>query len=96
VTALLDAPAPAADVPQRPSPVRSRAALWTIPPLLVVLVVVVYPLARVFLESAKVIGTQGGWATWTGVLASGMFRDALWRTVAIAASSRSCTEPRAR
>ncbi|MGY4654572.1 2-aminoethylphosphonate ABC transporter permease subunit [Mycobacterium sp. URHB0021] len=87
MTALLDAPVPAADVPQRTSPIRSRAALWTIPPLLVVLVAVVYPLVRVFLESAKGNGTQQGWATWVGVLASGMFRDALWRTVAIAATS---------
>ena len=87
MTALLDTPVPAADVPQRTSPIRSRAALWTIPPLLVVLVAVVYPLVRVFLESANDNGTQPGWATWAGVLASGMFRDALWRTVAIAATS---------
>ncbi len=87
MTALLDRPASAADVPERPAPKRSRAALWAIPPLLVVLIAAVYPLIRVCLESTKVGDTQRGWGTWSQVLASEMFRDALWRTVAIAATS---------
>jgi 2-aminoethylphosphonate transport system permease protein len=87
VTAVLDQPAPAADAPVRPAPRPSRAALWTIPPLLILLVAAVYPLIRVCLESTKVGDTQRGWSTWSTVLASQMFRDALWRTVAIAVTS---------
>jgi 2-aminoethylphosphonate transport system permease protein len=55
-----------------------------LPPLLVVLVAAAYPLIRVCLESTKSIGNQSKWAE---VLASQMFRDALWRTVAIAVTS---------
>jgi 2-aminoethylphosphonate transport system permease protein len=61
--------------------------LWTLAPLLVVLVCAVYPLVRVCLESTKVGDAQRGWSTWSDVLASEMFRAALWRTVAIAATS---------
>jgi 2-aminoethylphosphonate transport system permease protein len=70
VTALLDQPAPAADAPERSAPRRSRAALWAIPPLLVVLIGAVYPLIRVCLESTKVGDRQRGWGTWSEVLAS--------------------------
>jgi 2-aminoethylphosphonate transport system permease protein len=80
MTALLDQPAPVEEAPAPPKP-RSYAALWVVPPLLIVLVIVLYPLIRVCLESTKV------GSTWTEVLASEMFRDALWRTVAIAATS---------
>jgi 2-aminoethylphosphonate transport system permease protein len=55
-----------------------------VPPLLVVLVAVAYPLIRVCLESANAGKGQSKWAE---VLASQMFRDALWRTVAIAVTS---------
>jgi 2-aminoethylphosphonate transport system permease protein len=85
VTALLEGPAPAA--PERPAPPRSFAAWWTVPPLLIVLLAAVYPLIRVCLESTKVGDTGRGWATWVEVLSSKVFRDALWRTVAIAATS---------
>jgi 2-aminoethylphosphonate transport system permease protein len=84
VTAVLDQPAPAADAPVRRAPRRSRAALWTVPPLLVVLVAAAYPLIRVCLESTKAGDNQ---SKWSEVLASQMFRDALWRTVAIAVTS---------
>jgi 2-aminoethylphosphonate transport system permease protein len=87
VTAVLDQSTPAAAAPARPTLRRSRAALWTAPPLLIVLVVAAYPLLRVCLESTKVSDTQRGWSTWSQVLASQMFRDALWRTVAIAVTS---------
>jgi len=87
MTALLDRPTSAADVPERRAPKRSRTALWAIPPLLVVLIAAVYPLIRVCLESTKVGDMQRGWGTWSQVLASEMFRNALWRTVAIAATS---------
>jgi 2-aminoethylphosphonate transport system permease protein len=87
VTTVLDRPAPASDAQARPAPRGFRAVLWTLAPLLVVLVCAVYPLVRVCLESTKVGDTQRGWSTWADVLASEMFRGALWRTVAIAATS---------
>jgi 2-aminoethylphosphonate transport system permease protein len=87
VTALLEQPAPPAEAPRRSLPTPARAALWTLPPLLIVLVAALYPLIRVCLESTKVGETQRGWSTWAEVLGSEMFRDALWRTVAIAATS---------
>ncbi|MHA3024476.1 2-aminoethylphosphonate ABC transporter permease subunit [Mycobacterium sp. BMJ-28] len=69
----VEAPAPVA-------PKRSHAAWWVLPPLSVVLLAAVYPLLRVFGES-----TRAG--SWPEVLGSAQFRDALWRTVAIAATS---------
>jgi 2-aminoethylphosphonate transport system permease protein len=78
VTALLDAP----DVtppPTKPAR-RSTSGLWVLPPLALVLLVVLYPLIRVFLESSAA-------GSWGEVLGSQIFRDALWRTVAIAATS---------
>lgn len=78
MTTLLEAPLEAAR--PRPAARRYGAALWAIPPLLLVLVVVLYPLLRVFGESA-----QPG--TWAEVLGSESFRDALWRTIAIAVTS---------
>jgi 2-aminoethylphosphonate transport system permease protein len=84
VTAVLDQPAPAAEAPVRPASRRIGTALWTLPPLLIVLVVAAYPLIRVCLESTKPGDTQ---SKWSEVLASQMFRDALWRTVAIAVTS---------
>lgn len=81
MTAVLDKPAEDAPVRQAP---RSKAALWTVPPLLIVLVAAAYPLIRVCLESTKGADNQSKWAE---VLASQMFRDALWRTVAIAVTS---------
>jgi 2-aminoethylphosphonate transport system permease protein len=87
VTAVLDRPAAEPDAEARRAPTSSRAVLWTLAPLLVVLVCAVYPLVRVCLESTKVGDTQRGWSTWSDVLASEMFRGALWRTVAIAATS---------
>lgn len=53
----------------------------------IVLLAVVYPLIRVCLESLTVGDTGTGWTTWSDVLGSASFRDALWRTVAIAATS---------
>jgi 2-aminoethylphosphonate transport system permease protein len=85
--ALLEQPAPEVDASETSVPKRSLASLWAIPPLAVVLIAAVYPLIRVCLESTKVAEGQRGWGTWSHVLASEMFRDALWRTVAIAASS---------
>jgi 2-aminoethylphosphonate transport system permease protein len=83
VTALLDQPAETTDPPAAG---RSRAGLWALAPLLIVLVAAVYPLIRVLLESTK-DGTGRGWSTWTSVLSSTIFRDALWRTVSIAVLS---------
>lgn len=78
MTALLDQPP--VEAPDRQAPPRSRALLWAVPPLLLVLVVVLYPLLRVFGESATL-------AVWADVLSSEAFRDALWRTIAIAVTS---------
>ncbi|MDY6870449.1 MAG: 2-aminoethylphosphonate ABC transporter permease subunit [Actinomycetota bacterium] len=63
-----------------PPPPRTTAWLWVLPPLLLVLLVVLYPLLRVFWQSSA----DGSWGK---VLGSEVFRDALWRTVAIAATS---------
>jgi 2-aminoethylphosphonate transport system permease protein len=87
MTALLEEPTADAEAPQTAAPKRSMASLWAVPPLAVVLIVALYPLIRVCLESTKVGDTQRGLGTWGKVLASEMFRDALWRTVAIAATS---------
>ena len=81
MTALAE---PTTEAPERPGVPRSAAGWWAVPPLLVVVVVAVYPLIRVCLESTKGVGSQG---TWTSVLSSAAFRDALWRTVAIAVTS---------
>jgi 2-aminoethylphosphonate transport system permease protein len=87
MTALLEQPVPETDAPETSAPKRSLASLWAFPPLLVVLIAAVYPLVRVCLESVKVGEGQRGWGTWSAVLASEMFREALWRTVAIAVTS---------
>ena len=63
------------------------AGWWAVPPLAIVLFAAVYPLLRVCLESLKVGDTGRGWSMWATVLASEAFRAALWRTVAIAATS---------
>lgn len=77
MTAVLDRDLTA---PADPAPPRSTAWLWVLPPLVLVLLVVLYPLLRVFWESTAA-------NSWADVLASQVFRDALWRTVAIAAAS---------
>ncbi|AQT80176.1 2-aminoethylphosphonate ABC transporter permease subunit [Mycolicibacterium litorale] len=87
MTALLDRPAPAEDAPARRPTVRLRPVWWTLPPVLIVLVVAVYPLLRVCLESATQRDGGQGLGTWTSVLGSTAFRSALWRTVAIAVTS---------
>lgn len=73
-------PAEPVQAPATPAPARNRAQWWVLPPLLMVLVAAVYPLLRVVGES-----TVPG--TWARVMGSAQFRDALWRTVAIAATS---------
>ncbi|MDT5032775.1 MAG: 2-aminoethylphosphonate transport system permease protein [Actinoplanes sp.] len=85
MTTLLEQPTP--ETPERTSPPRSYAAWWVVPPLLIVVVTVFYPLVRVCLESTK--PAEGGQdsPTWATVLTSQAFLDALWRTVAIAATS---------
>lgn len=81
MTTLLES---SSEAPARPAAARSAAAWWAVPPLLIVLLVAVYPLIRVCLESVKGTGSQGNWVS---VLGSEAFRDALWRTVAIAVTS---------
>ena len=88
MTAVLEPPAPVTEPPPAPTRWRiSAATLWAMPPLLLLLVFAAYPLARVFLESSKFGGTGRGLSTWAAVLGSEAFREALWRTVAIAATS---------
>ncbi|MFI6867087.1 2-aminoethylphosphonate ABC transporter permease subunit [Nocardia sp. NPDC050406] len=84
MTALLESPA----TPSTPvEPGRSwKPVLWTLPPVLVVLAIAVYPIARVLWESTET--PQGrGTETWTSVLGSESFRNALWRTITIAVGS---------
>ncbi|WP_099243598.1 2-aminoethylphosphonate ABC transporter permease subunit [Mycobacterium sp. shizuoka-1] len=87
MTVLLEHSAAQSDS-ARPRPgARLRPVAWTLPPLLIVLVVAVYPLVRVCLESVRLRDGGLGIGTWTSVLGSQAFRSALWRTVAIAATS---------
>jgi 2-aminoethylphosphonate transport system permease protein len=67
----------------RKEPVRWGGAIWTVPPLLIVLVCAVYPVARVLAQSTD---GEGG-SSWSGVLGSSLFRKALWRTAEIAVLS---------
>ena len=87
MTAVLDRPTATADSrplrPRRPI----RPILWLLPPLLIVLVVAVYPLIRVSLESTRGSGGFLGLDTWASVLGSQSFQSALWRTIAIAVTS---------
>lgn len=87
MTAVLDRPAAPTDAspprPRRPL----RPILWLLPPLLIVLVVAVYPLIRVSLESTRGSGGFLGLDTWASVLGSQSFQSALWRTIAIAVTS---------
>ncbi|MFC9997473.1 2-aminoethylphosphonate ABC transporter permease subunit [Nocardia sp. NPDC127526] len=87
MTALLESPAaPAA--PESHPPVRGwKPILWTLPPVLVVLLIAVYPIGRVLLESTRTKDGAPGTGTWTSVLGEELFRNALWRTVSIAVSS---------
>ncbi|MET9492087.1 2-aminoethylphosphonate ABC transporter permease subunit [Nocardia sp. NPDC006630] len=87
MTAVLETPtAPAA--PESAGPRRSlRPILWTLPPVLVVLFIAVYPIVRVLWESTTTKGGGRGTGTWTSVLAEQSVRNALWRTVTIAVSS---------
>lgn len=84
MTAVLQPPSVTPPIPKKAVP---QSIWWTLPPLLIVLLGAVYPLIRVCLESAEVRDGGRGLSTWTAVLGSGAFRDALWRTVAIAVTS---------
>lgn len=85
--ALLEPAVADTEPPARPTPRRNwRPVLWTLPPVLIVLVVAVYPITRVLAEST--VTPEGrGTAVWSGVLGSESFRNALWRTIAVAVSS---------
>lgn len=85
-TGILDAPDSAAEVsaPQpNPSPRRWSAAAWVLPPLVVVLVIAVYPLVRVLADSAR----GSGESTWGAVLGSEVFRRSLVTTAQVAICS---------
>ncbi|UZF55233.1 2-aminoethylphosphonate ABC transporter permease subunit [Gordonia polyisoprenivorans] len=81
--ALLTDNATSTPPPQPNRPLRSRSALWVWPPLVIVLIIAVYPLVRVLTESAG--GT--GESTWGAVLSSEIFRTALLRTAQVAVAS---------
>ncbi|MFI5779953.1 2-aminoethylphosphonate ABC transporter permease subunit [Nocardia sp. NPDC051570] len=63
-----------------------RPILWSLPPLLVVALIAVYPIVRVLTESTTTASGRGT-AVWSQVLGSEVFRNALWRTVSIAVCS---------
>ncbi|MFI6045667.1 2-aminoethylphosphonate ABC transporter permease subunit [Nocardia sp. NPDC051321] len=80
-------PIAAPESPSRPARQRNwKPVLWSLPPLLVVLFIAVYPIVRVLAEST-VTPTGRGTSVWSQVLGSESFREALWRTVFIAVSS---------
>lgn len=86
MTALLESPSAPADPGVRKAGRSWRPALWTLPPVLMVLLIAVYPIVRVLLESTETKSGRGV-GTWSKVLAEESFRNALWRTVTIAVSS---------
>ncbi len=83
MTALLEPPSRRGDARKAQS--RRRSGLWVLPPLLLVVGFAVY----------RWRGAGGvhrhrhgrGWSTWTDVLGSSSFRNALWRTVQVAVTS---------
>ncbi|WP_067548739.1 2-aminoethylphosphonate ABC transporter permease subunit [Nocardia crassostreae] len=87
MTALLESPAAASAPEAHPRRRSWRPVLWTLPPVLVVLLIAVYPIARVLLESTRTKEGGRGTGTWSSVLAEESFRNALWRTVSIAVTS---------
>ncbi|WP_438944047.1 2-aminoethylphosphonate ABC transporter permease subunit [Nocardia blacklockiae] len=73
--------------PERPVAGRDwRPIAWSLPPVLIVVAVAVYPILRVLAASTET-PTGRGTAVWSQVLGSRAFRDALWRTVSIAVCS---------
>ncbi|WP_433593575.1 2-aminoethylphosphonate ABC transporter permease subunit [Nocardia sp. CA-145437] len=86
MTALLESPSAPSDPEARKAGRSWRPVLWTLPPVLVVLLIAVYPIVRVLLESTETKSGRGV-GTWSKVLAEESFRNALWRTVTIAVSS---------
>ncbi|MFF0632084.1 2-aminoethylphosphonate ABC transporter permease subunit [Nocardia sp. NPDC004151] len=86
MTALLESPSVPSDPGARKAGRSWRPVLWTLPPVLVVLLIAVYPIVRVLLESTETKSGRGI-GTWAKVLGEESFRNALWRTVTIAVSS---------
>ncbi|MFE3796810.1 2-aminoethylphosphonate ABC transporter permease subunit [Nocardia tengchongensis] len=86
MTALLETPSAAEAPEERPTGRSWRPVVWALPPVLVVVLIAVYPIVRVLLESTKTKSGRGV-GTWAGVLAEESCRNALWRTVTIAVSS---------
>ena len=81
-TSLAVEPSAVADTSEHAAGQRNwRPIAWSTPPLLVVLLFAVYPVVRVLTESTAKSGT------WSQVLGSESFRNALWRTVSIAVCS---------
>ncbi|MEC3954362.1 2-aminoethylphosphonate ABC transporter permease subunit [Nocardia sp. CDC153] len=86
MTALLETPS-APEAPEAREAGRSwRPVLWTLPPVLMVIGMAVYPIVRVLSESTKTKSGRGV-QTWSNVLQEESFRNALWRTVMIAVGS---------
>ncbi|MGW4356573.1 2-aminoethylphosphonate ABC transporter permease subunit [Nocardia sp. NPDC004582] len=86
MTALLESPSAPADPGVRKAGRSWRPVLWTLPPMLVVVLIAVYPIVRVLVESTETKSGRGV-GTWSKVLGEESFRNALWRTVTIAVSS---------
>lgn len=83
MTATLAEPAPPTDPPRNRTPGRITATAWAVPPLVVIVVIAVYPLIRMLAESA---GGQGQ-STWGAVLSSEVFLRSLGTTAWIAVAS---------
>jgi len=66
---------------------RMPAAAWVLPPLLVVLGCVGWPLVTVLGESVRDRAGAFSMASWSAVLGSAEFHNALWRTAQIAVGS---------
>lgn len=82
-SATLADPAPPTTPPVNPAPRRISATVWALPPVVIIVVIAVYPLIRMLAESA---GGQGQ-STWSAVLGSEVFLRSLGTTAWIAVAS---------
>lgn len=86
MTTTMERPHSLTPTPEPTDPIPWRRIAWAFPPVLLVLVFAVYPTARVLTESLTT-ADGSGFSTWSSVLGSELFRNALWRTIQIAVLS---------
>ena len=87
MTALVVAPTPASPNSPTDRPTRVSGTLWVIPPLVVVLGSVGWPMITVLGESVREPSGAWGFGTWSTVLGSREFTHALVRTAQVAIGS---------